>query len=162
MLGVDPKKINDDCYDLYLLKNVDVSSTVEKIMHAKTSTVQVKIIASFLSSLLPTAYSPEQQIQLAVNLILESKGKITVKKLTEQLHLTERTLQRRFVEHIGVSPKQFAKIIQFQASLSSLSDKTVSKLTEVVYESGYADQSHFIRSFKKYTGRKPSQLKKPK
>jgi AraC-like DNA-binding protein len=85
-----------------------------------------------------------------------------VKKLTEQLHLTERTLQRRFVEHIGVSPKQFAKIIQFQASLSSLSDKTVSKLTEVVYESGYADQSHFIRSFKKYTGRKPSQLKKPK
>jgi len=33
-------------------------------------------------------------------------------------------------------------------------------LSDVVYEHGYADQSHFIRDFKKYTHTKPSRFRK--
>jgi len=31
------------------------------------------------------------------------------------------------------------------------------KLSDVAYENGYADQSHFIRSFREFTGYTPSQ-----
>jgi AraC-like DNA-binding protein len=94
-----------------------------------------------------------------LHLILKNKGNISIKKITEHLHITERTLQRLFIEYVGISPKQFTKIIQFQSSVSLISDDSYQKLTDVVYETGYADQSHFIRYFKKFTGKKPSEYK---
>ncbi len=163
LIGVNPKELNDDCYDLNLLEGNPAKQTIKKLLNENGTSKQVEIIAAFLSKLVKkTINYKAQRIQIAINLILNSKGKITVKALTDNLHTTERTLQRQFVEYIGISPKQFSKIIQFQSSLNQLSDEVFSKLTEIVYESGYADQSHFIRSFKKFTGKKPSQFKKPK
>ncbi len=163
LIGVNPKELNDDCYDLNLLKGNHTEQTVKKLLDETNQAKQVEIIAKFLSRLVQKTISyKEQRIQIAINLILNSKGKITVKALTDNLHTTERTLQRQFIEHVGISPKQFAKIIQFQSSFNQISEEVFSKLTEIVYENGYADQSHFIRSFKRFTGKKPSQFKKPK
>ncbi len=57
---------------------------------------------------------------------------------------------------VGLTPKQFAKIIQFQTSLHYLNNSTYDKLVEVGLDSGFSDQSHFIRTFKKYTEQTPS------
>ena len=163
LFGVNPKELNDDCYDFNLLQNIDLQSIVDQLSNTSEVFSQAEIIATFLSDVLQqTLIDPNQKIQVAVNLILTSKGKISVKTLTENLHITERTLQRQFIEYVGISPKQLAKIIQFQSSLNLVSDEVFSRLTDIVYENGYADQSHFIRSFKKYTGRKPSAFKTPK
>ena len=51
---------------------------------------------------------------------------------------------------------QFAKIVQFQTSLHGLNKARYDKLVEVGHNSGFSDQSHFIRTFKKYTGQTPS------
>lgn len=159
LFGVNPKELNDDCYDLHQV-GPQVKGIVQQLAATKVITEKLTIIADFLSQLAQSSFHPsEQLVQLAIHLIMDTKGKITVKELTEKLYTTERTLQRRFSEHVGVSPKQFAKIIQFQSSFSQISDEAFSRLTEVVYENGYADQSHFIRNFKKYTDKKPSQFK---
>jgi AraC-like DNA-binding protein len=56
---------------------------------------------------------------------------------------------------VGVTAKQFAKIIQFQQSLEQITVKDYSKLTDIVYANGFADQSHFIKVFKAFTGKTP-------
>jgi AraC-like DNA-binding protein len=163
LFKVNAKELNDDCYDLKLTGGIDVRQTIQKLTGTSESAKQVKIITEFLSQLTKhTINQKEQKIQLAIIMIMECQGKITVKTLTQKLHTTERTLQRRFEEYVGVSPKQFAKIIQFQSSFNHISEDAFTKLTEVVYENGYADQSHFIRSFKKFTGQNPSIFKPAK
>ncbi len=160
LFDVNPKELNGDCYDLHLLNNVDVKAITKQLADTHRSSSRVGIIATFLSDLLEqTVNKTDQKIALAINLILSSNGTITVKALRENLNMTERTLQRLFIGYVGISPKQFSKIIQFQHSLNQLSAEQYSKLTDIVYETGYADQPHFIRSFKKYTGKKPSQFK---
>ncbi len=74
--------------------------------------------------------------------------------------MTERTMERRFTAAVGVTPKQFARIVQFQSSLNHLSDATHARLVDAAYTYGFADQSHFIRTFKRYTGRTPSEHRK--
>ncbi len=163
LFGINPKELNDDCYDLHLLNDVDVKAVTKQLTDTPDVSKRVEIIATFMTDLLQqTTTKPDQKIALAINLILSSNGTITVKALRENLHMTERTLQRLFIEYVGISPKQFAKIIQFQSSLNQLSEEQYSKLTDIVYETGYTDQSHFIRNFKKYTGKKPSQFKNSK
>ena len=160
LFGVNPKEINDDCYDLSSASDEQGINLAEKLVQEQDLGKQVEIIANFLSTLVEERINlSDRKIEIAIGLILNSKGKISVKSLTETLHTTERTLQRQFEEHVGIPPKQFAKIIQFQASLNQISGDSFSKLTEIVYENGYADQSHFIRNFKKFTGKRPSEFK---
>ncbi|HEY5825191.1 MAG TPA: AraC family transcriptional regulator, partial [Cyclobacteriaceae bacterium] len=53
------------------------------------------------------------------------------------------------------TPKLYGKINRFQHSLGLINQKDTS-LTDIAYEAGYFDQSHFIREFKSFTGVTPS------
>ncbi|MDY8137205.1 AraC family transcriptional regulator [Aquimarina sp. 2201CG5-10] len=65
------------------------------------------------------------------------------------------TLNRNFTRIIGISPKKFERLIKFRKSLCSLIF-TSGNLTSVALESGYFDQAHFIREFKKFINHTPS------
>lgn len=163
LIGVNPKELNDDCYNLELLNDPQVALSTSKLFRAKSVKEQTKIITQFLlHRAKQSSNTQEAKIQLAINLIILQGGRITVKALTNHLHTTERTLQRLFNDYVGISPKQFAQIIQFQSSFDQISKDNFSKLTDIVYQTGYADQSHFIRTFKKYVGKTPKAIKNKK
>ncbi len=42
-----------------------------------------------------------------------------------------------------------------------MTDADYASLTDIGFDSGFSDQSHFIRSFKKYTGKTPKRVFKP-
>ncbi len=157
IFGVNPKLLNDECHDL----SVQHADTLQGLQLAPGTREQTEILANFIAQQADRATTETaRQIQMAIGLVLSSGGKITVKALAQQLHLTERTLQRLFMEYVGLPPKQFAKIVQFQQAFNQVSDEAFDKLTEIVFENGYADQSHFIRNFRRYTGAKPSDFTK--
>jgi AraC-like DNA-binding protein len=157
LLGVDPKILNDECYDLLKLNYVNVEEFRKSLISANSLEEQVKIISSLIRTLIEANnVSPKDRIQQAIGLIIKNKGQIKIKELLEQLHITERTFERNFMNQVGLSPKQFAKIIQFQSSLHQLTQAKFKKLTDVGNDSGFSDQSHFIRVFKKYTSQTPS------
>lgn len=99
-------------------------------------------------------------MQYAVSVIAVSKGNIALKRLQLELQLSERSFERKFKEYIGISPKLFARICRFQASLQQLRSNDFSKLSDIAFEQEYADQSHFIRAFKEFAGFSPFQYQK--
>ncbi|MCG7904324.1 hypothetical protein A3195_08910 [Candidatus Thiodiazotropha endoloripes] len=77
---------------------------------------------------------------------------------------SERWLQKRYAEVYGMSFKQIQSNLRFQQTHQQLW-YTLSKgesinLTELAYHSGYFDQAHFIKDFKRYTGMTPGQYLK--
>lgn len=162
LFDVDPQKLNDDCYDLSTVKWATKENPLEALAVTSEISLQIEVIAKFLSKLAREKGMEEyREIQQAIQIVMDYKGIITVNELANNLNVTERTLQRKFIHYVGISPKKFAKIIQFQTSLGQIATGDFSRLTDVVYENGYADQSHFIRNIKKFTGKRPLQLKKP-
>lgn len=161
LLGVDPKILVDDCYDLMKVKNVDTLGTLEKLHQTKDVNILLEKLVSYFNELLKAAsINPDHRIKLATNLILKSKGTISIKEVRSKLHVAERTFERHFLKEIGVTPKQFAKIIQFSSSLNQITDDDYIRLTDVSFDNGYADQSHFIRTFKRFTGRTPKEFQR--
>jgi AraC-like DNA-binding protein len=71
--------------------------------------------------------------------------------LLKKLKVNERTFQRIFKKYVGITPTQYRRICQFQQSFGQLRGKQFNKISEVAYDNGFADQSHFIRSFKEFT-----------
>ena len=157
LLNVDPRVLNDDCYDLLQLDHIDMSAYHSRIAVATSIEEKVQLISEVMLDLITyNRYPNYDAIQQSITIILQSDGLVKIKDILSQIHMSERTFERNFKSQVGLSPKQFAKIIQFQKSLSQLDESKFTKLTDVGIDSGFADQSHFIRTFKSYTGQTPS------
>lgn len=161
LLGLEAHTLNDDCYDLLQVENIDTQSTLSALRKANTESDILNSFLDYFALLLKNAATnPSRRMILAVNMILKSNGNISITDLRNSLHITERTLERLFKKEMGVTAIQFAKIIQFHTSMKILKEEEYINLTEIGFKSGYADQSHFIRSFKKYTGKTPKEFRK--
>jgi len=158
LLGINPKEINDACYDLKQVEDIDTEKTINKLLVENTQ-AQVKTISDYVLELvLRSSSDMDTSIKLAISTLISTKGHIPIKDLREQLFITERTFERRFTKEIGVTPKQFARIIQFSFSLDQIKESDYTDFTNVAYENNFSDQSHFIRTFKRYTGATPAAL----
>ncbi|HEX3007034.1 MAG TPA: AraC family transcriptional regulator [Bacteroidales bacterium] len=156
LFRVDPQTLNDNCYDLIHLENNIGADTIRQLNQTHNLDERIQLITTLLLSLFTNKQKElDLTITRAIKKILDNKGILTIKELYNDLHMTERTFERRFLASVGVTAKQFSKIIRFQQSLEQINVKDHSKLTDIVYANGFADQSHFIKVFKAFTGRTP-------
>jgi len=74
--------------------------------------------------------------------------------LADETGVGLRTLQRRFMEHVGVSPKQHLRWLRFERARQLLlrSDR---RSVEIAMAAGYSDQAHFVREFRRFAGVTP-------
>jgi AraC-like DNA-binding protein len=97
----------------------------------------------------------EDHADKAIELIREYKGAIAVAEIVAQLGISERHLERLFKRSVGLSPKFYARIIRFN-HIFHLNQERNPGWTDLAFNAGYYDQSHFIRNFKAFTGEDPS------
>lgn len=96
-----------------------------------------------------------QYFEHITGIIQKTAGNSPVAKLAGLHNLSVRQFNRSFNEVMGVSPKQFNRIIRLQHFLSSYQPGG-DTLTNVLHESGYYDQAHFIREFRDMAGMTPT------
>ncbi len=69
---------------------------------------------------------------------------------------TQKHLIQQFKKYSGLTPKSMHRIIRFNKLLETINKKKEIVWTDIVYETGYADQSHFIKDFQNFCGFNPS------
>ena len=109
------------------------------------------------------AAAPAGQL-LALRAVAEleaSGGALRVETLAGTLGVSRQYLAAQFRDHVGLSPKLFARICRFRSAraaalavLDSASPHGCDWAT-LAQDSGYFDQSHLIRDFQDFTGASP-------
>lgn len=93
----------------------------------------------------------------SLNFIISNKGYFSVADLVKHTGYSERHLERKFKESIGLNPKKFGNVIRLHHFLKLLKNKNdATNLTSICYEAGFSDQSHLIKEFRKHTGISPT------
>ena len=72
----------------------------------------------------------------------------------------KKQFERVFCHHVGMMPKEYARIVRFQKTLLMM-QSGVTGYADIAFAAGYSDQSHFIREFKKFAGCTPERLTHP-
>jgi len=74
--------------------------------------------------------------------------------LTNSYGVSERYLQKLFLDRVGIAPSAFFSVYRFNKSLGQVLSSNL-PLTSIAYDCGYYDQAHFIKEFRKFTGITP-------
>jgi AraC-like DNA-binding protein len=148
------------------LPRVQEMGLMERLALAEGLSGRLRLMDEFLVGLCAVAREGNRVAGYAARAIVagyasrsmaECEGRMTLRSLQEELRVTERSLQRLFAEHVGVSPKVFSRICQFQPAFRQLSAGNFARLSDIAYDNGYADQSHLIRVFREFTGFTPGE-----
>jgi len=76
-----------------------------------------------------------------------------IDQLQMHLNLSYRSVHRLYKKRLGIPPKEFLNIKRYRKGVRQL--RQTRTFTDLAYQVGFADQSHMIREFKKYTGFTP-------
>jgi len=85
---------------------------------------------------------------------------ITLKQLSKDLDIHPAYLSREFSKYFdNLSFGEYIRKLRIEKAIEYLHSSNYS-LTKIAYLTGFSDQSHFSRIFKKHTGRNPSTYRK--
>jgi AraC-like DNA-binding protein len=161
IFGFDADQLNDTCIDLDLTSTKKTGKLSEHLCDMSTLNKQIETICVYLTDQIKNnRHHPEDITTHALSQISTAHGNMSMKELQQKLKISERSLERKFKQTVGISPKLFARICRFQETLNQMRRSRYNKLSDIAYENDYADQSHFIRVFKEFTGFSPLEFKK--
>ena len=127
----------------------------EQLFESARDEERVRVVEHFLRERIKEPVL-DSVISEAVDRIRRSKGSLRIDRLAREACLSQSALERRFWRVVGTSPKKFAALVRLRSAVRMRRAGT--SFTEIAHAAGYADQSHFIKDFKRFTGDAPEEF----
>ena len=80
----------------------------------------------------------------------------TVGRVARQLGVDRRTLERRILREVGLSPRMLLRVLRFRRAFGLLDRAPPGHGARMAAAAGYYDQAHLIRDFRRFAGATPS------
>ncbi|WP_437272122.1 AraC family transcriptional regulator [Staphylococcus succinus] len=106
-------------------------------------------------------YYFDNRIKQLIEYIQEHfNSKITLKSLSQIIHMSKSETIKLFKHYVNQTPIQYLLTFRLEQSVSMLYNKQSYSITEVAMNCGFSTTSHFIQVFRKKYGITPKQFQK--
>lgn len=149
----------------YSLENKGLKELAVQISDCENNLLCIGYIEKWLLSQIAGSLCESEykirRVDAAVREIL-IRPQVSVTELSSIACLCKKQFERLFASFVGINPKEYTRIVRFQKALAQMQHFPGKEINfaRIAYASGYADQSHFIREFKKFCGYTPLSLLK--
>lgn len=141
------------------LNKVGFFKEMEQIASSEDLVINKKLNIDSLEKQLSVFFATENTDPEVFRILNSIQGMedLTVEKLSSDLNISSRTLNRFTKKYFDLSPKELFKVLRFEKTTSFLKENESEGLIEAI-SFGYYDQSHFIKECRKITGISPRKL----
>lgn len=160
LFGIAAKELTDHPIDLSLWKSAIAYELQERLLNAETTENRLKLLNKFIFELIKNHKKSCQAVKYSAHQLMTCPEPDALPNIRNELEISTRTFQRRFKKHVGVSANQFRRICQFYSGFRQLQSGRFQKLSDIAFQHGYADQSHYIRLFREFTNITPKEYLK--
>ena len=158
ILNMDLSELSNACVPLETLWGRSGKQVVEQLLDVQDPKEALRLFQAFLLKRVATTRRPHPGTVRAVREILEYRGLVSVNHLARQVAWSERTLERRFAQEVGLSPKLLSQTARFHCLLACVSPERKEKWASLAWDCGYADQAHLAREVHRFAGSSPKRL----
>lgn len=130
-----------------------LSDLEDAVANVKSAVSLAHVLDRFFLRRLCNEAIDEPVIQPLLQQIRSTRGTQSILRWAREHSVNPRTLERRFVAAMGMTPKQYARIVRFKHSYHSL--VTRQSANSRMHLEAYYDESHFNREFKAFLGAPP-------
>lgn len=148
-------ELTDKIEEFDLIFDQSEKFLAEQINEALTTQNRIARIETLLTKKLSENKSTDPATEAVIENIRQNFGIVSVNSMAKKFGISQRQLERHFLQKVGVSPKFFSRIIRLQNIHNAIKDKKNASLSNLALSCGYYDQAHFIHEFKEFTGRSP-------
>ncbi len=139
----------------YDLENRHLNLLANRIFECNDSGSAIQLMEQWLTARIKPSLNIKR-IGATLSTILFNPS-IQIGRLAEIACLGKKQFERLFRGCVGMNPKEYGRIVRFQHAVRMMQLGS-RDYADITYANGYADQSHFIREFRQFSGLTPKQL----
>ncbi len=121
---------------------------------------KINEIGNYIEDYLSQIYSAEKELKTKViaeySKEIRENNNLSISDFCEKADINYVTFYRLFLKTVGLTPKKYERLIKFRKSLDKILH-TSDGLTNIGLTSGYFDQAHFVKEFKHFMRKTPSE-----
>lgn len=88
---------------------------------------------------------------------IKNQIQIDVSTLAQDACLGYRQFKRLFTDYVGMSPKEYSRVVRFQRALYTLQNTPDIEITQLAYTCGFYDHPHLVKDFRSLSGCSPTE-----
>lgn len=142
-----------------LTRRREVLTLHEQVVEATTLPDRLQRLETWLIRQLRHTDTASPVVAASLNRLHGQAGIIGMKALADQLHISQRQLERLYQVEVGMTPKQYACLLRVEQARMMLRQKRYQSAADVGAALGYYDQAHFTRDFGTVVGMTPGQYR---
>ena len=141
--------------DVEDLEDIELNHLKRNISAEPAVETCIQLIERFFIQRLVDANCNYQRTHHAIRQII-IQPQIDVNTLAESACLGYRQFKRVFTNYVGMSPKEYYRVVRFQRTLYLLQNNPGMEFVDLAYSCGFYDPSHLVKDFKEFTGCSPT------
>ena len=157
LMHIPQQRLAGQVHDLEAVWSGWTRRAVAQVGEVEGAPERLVALERALESLIP-AGSPEGSgrfLDVAVQRLQASGGTASIERLAHQAGISRRQFERRFLEHVGLPPRLFGRLVRFQRAFHALGTESGASIAA---RCGYADQAHLVREIRRFSGQTPTLL----
>ncbi len=150
-------EIADSVVDADLVWGSDFGLLRERLLETKDIDLRFKLVEEFLVTKVRSQLEINPCVEFALNEMRLRPDEINIGRMNEKIGYSQKHFTHLFQSQVGVTPKSFLKIMRFQKAIAEIEKAKSIDWGRISQDCGFYDQSHFINSFKNFSGFTPEQ-----
>lgn len=151
------RDVYNQVFDLELIRPGSISQFLP-LIHLKTMRERIGWMEAYLLERMDfSKYNPK--VYNSIDNILRSSGRTTVKEICRYNCVSQRQMERLFLQEVGISMKRSLSLVRYQNVWQDIVCQDKFETQDAVFRYGYSDQSHLLNEFRRFHGVTPEQAK---
>ena len=148
------RELVDSSAALNTLAGVDLSQLAEQLASSLSWEAQISVLTRSTQNL-GVPNHRNHNVDYAKDIIHNTNGNVQIQELAKHIRISQRHLERLFLNFTGLSPKKYCQIVRLNHFIDLISSDRNQSLAKVAADCGFADQSHLTQEFRNMMGQTP-------